>query len=286
MKYAFIHDHRSLFPVSAMCPVLDVSSSGYYAWHRRPPSRRQQANEALVAQIQIVHKQSRQTYGSPRITEELQEQGHVCGHNRVARLMQTHDIRAKMSKVFKQTTKSDPSARVAPNVLAQDFHAAGPNQTWVSDITYIRTGEGWLYLCMVMDLFSRQVIGWAMESYLTQALVQQAFTMACHPTPPGRGVIFHSDRGSQYTCQTFRVLLKEKGFIQSMSRAGNCYDNAVAESFFHTLKTEEVYGQWYATRTQARTAIFEYIEVFYNRIRRHSALGYLSPIQFARKRAA
>ena len=191
-----------------------------------------------------------------------------------------------MSKGFKQTTKSDPSARVAPNVLAQDFHAAGPNQTWVSDITYIRTGEGWLYLCMVMDLFSRQVIGWAMESYLTQALVQQAFTMACHHTQPGRGVIVHSDRGSQYTCQTFRVLLKKKGFIQSMSGTGNGYDNAVAESFFHTLKTEEVYGQWYATRTQARTAIFEYIEVFYNRIRRHSALGYLSPIQFARKRAA
>ena len=286
MKYAFIHEHRTTFPVSVMCPVLDVSSSGYYAWRRRPPSPRQQANEALVAQIQIVHKQSRQTYGSPRITEELQEQGHVCGHNRVARLMRTHGIRAKMSKGFKQTTKSDPSARVAPNVLAQDFHAAGPNQTWVSDITYIRTGEGWLYLCMVMDLFSRQVIGWAMESYLTQALVQQAFTMACHHTQPGRGVIFHSDRGSQYTCQTFRVLLKKKGFIQSMSGTGNCYDNAVAESFFHTLKTEEVYGQWYATRTQARTAIFEYIEVFYNRIRRHSALGYLSPIQFARKRAA
>lgn len=286
MKYAFIHDHRSTFPVSVLCPVLDVSSSGYYAWRCRPPSPRQQANEALVAQIQIVHKQSRQTYGSPRITEELQEQGHACGHNRVARLMQTHDIRAKMNKTFKQTTKSNPSAWAAPNVLAQDFHAAGPNQTWVSDITYIRTGEGWLYLCMVMDLFSRQIIGWAMESYLTQALVQQAFTMAYHHTQPGQGVIFHSDRGGQYTCQTFRVLLKKKGFIQSMSGTGNCYDNAVAESFFHTLKTEEVYGQWYATRTQARTAIFEYIEVFYNRIRRHSALGYLSPIQFVRKQAA
>ena len=170
-----------------MCQVLAVSSSGYYAWRRRPPSRQQRANERLVKRIHTVHVQSRQTYGSPRITEALQSGGDVCGHNRVARLMQMHGIRAKMSKLFKQTTKSDPSAWGAPNILAQDFHAAYPYQVWVSDITYIRTGEGWLYLCMVMDLFSRPIIGWVMESYLTKALVQQAFDMAYHRTQPGRG---------------------------------------------------------------------------------------------------
>lgn len=286
MKYAFIADHRQEFPVVVMCQALDVSSSGYYAWRRRPKSQRQQANEGLVEKIKTIHQESRQIYGSPRITEALQAQGYTCGHNRVARLMQVQGIRAKMGKVFKRTTKPDPSAWGAPNLLAQDFHAGGPNQTWMSDITYIRTGEGWLYLCIILDLFSRQILGWAMESYLTKALVQQAFEMACDRAQPDPGVIFHSDRGSQYTSQVFRTQLKKKGFIQSMSSTGNCYDNAVAESFFHTLKTEEVYGQWYATRAQARASIFEYIEVFYNRQRLHSALGYVSPTEYMRRWAA
>ena len=286
MKYAFIHDHRSAFPVVVMCQVLEVSPSGYYAWRRRPKSRRQQANEALIEKIHAVHEGSRQTYGSPRITQALQAAGEICGHNRVARLMKVHGIRAKMPKVFKMTTRPDPSAGVAPNLLAQDFHTTFPNQTWVSDITYIWTDEGWLYLCIVMDLFSRQIIGWAMEAYLTKTLVQQALAMACQRTQPGRGVIFHSDRGSQYTSAAFRVQLEKGGFIQSMSGSGNCYDNAVAESFFNTLKTEEVYFQWYATRAQGRASIFEYIEVFYNRMRLHSALGYRSPVEFMRKQAA
>jgi putative transposase len=286
LKYAFITDHRHEFPVMVMCQALDVSPSGYYAWRRRPPSQRQQANEALVEKIKTVHKENRSTYGSPRITRALQAEGQVCSQNRVARLMKTHGICAKMGKVFKRTTQSDPSAWASPNLLAQDFHAFFLNQTWVSDITYIRTGEGWLYLCIIMDLFSRQIIGWAMESYLTKALVQQAFDMACHRSQPGRGVIFHSDRGSQYTSKKFRAQLEKKGFIQSMSGTGNCYDNAMAESFFHTLKTEEVYFQLYATRTQARASIFEYIEIFYNRTRRHSALDYLSPVEFVRKWAA
>ncbi len=286
MKYAFIADHRPEFPVVVMCQVLDVSPSGYYAWRRRSKSRRQQANEALVEKIHTVHEASRQTYGSPRITQALQAEGEVCGHNRVARLMQAHGVRAKMTKAFKRTTQSDPSAQVAPNLLAQDFHTTFPHQTWVSDITYLWTGEGWLYLCIVMELFSRQIIGWAMEAYLTKALVQQAFDMACQRTQPGRGVIFHSDRGSQYTSAAFRAQLEQRGFIQSMSGTGNCYDNAVAESFFHTLKTEEVSFQWYATRAQARASIFEYIEVFYNRRRLHSSLGYMSPVDFMRKQAA
>jgi transposase InsO family protein len=263
-----------------MCQVLDISPSGYYAWRGRPPSRRQEENEALVEQIHTVHEQSRRTYGSPRITEELQAQGVSCSRNRVARLMKEHGIQVKVKPAFKVTTCSKHERPIAPNLLQQDFAVDQPNRVWISDISYIATGEGWLYLCIVMDLFARKIIGWSMQTTLSQQLVLAAFDMAYQRTQPGEGVIFHSDRGSQYASGAFRKTLARKKFRQSMSRKGDCYDNAVAESFFHTLKVEEVYPCLYATRAQARQRIFDYIEVFYNRIRRHSYLGYLSPEAF------
>lgn len=280
MKYAFIHDHRTQFPVTRMCQVLAVAPSGYYAWRRRPPSPRQQANDVLVEHIQTAYTQSRGTYGSPRITEELQAQGVPCSRNRVARLMKEQGIQVKAKPAFKVTTQSDHDQPIAPNLLQQDFAVDQPNRVWVSDISYIATGEGWLYLCIVMDLFARNIIGWSMQTTLSQSLVLDAFDMAYQRTQPDAGVIFHSDRGSQYASRAFRRTLKQKTFRQSMSRKGNCYDNACAESFFHTLKVEEVYPCLYATRTEARHRIFDYIEVFYNRIRRHSYLDYLSPEEF------
>jgi len=280
MKYAFIHDHRTQFPVTRMCQVLAVAPSGYYAWRRRPPSPRQQANDVLVEHIQTAHTQSRGTYGSPRIAEELQAQGVPCSRNRIARLMKEQGIQVKAKPAFKVTTQSDHDQPIAPNLLQQDFAVDQPNRVWVSDISYIATGEGWLYLCIVMDLFARKIIGWSMQTTLGQSLVLDAFDMAYQRTQPDAGVIFHSDRGSQYASRAFRRTLKQKKFRQSMSRKGDCYDNACAESFFHTFKVEEVYPCLYATRAEARHRIFDYIEVFYNRIRRHSYLDYLSPEEF------
>ena len=280
MKYAFIHDHRTQFPVTRMCQVLAVAPSGYYAWRRRPPSPRQQANDVLVEHIQTAHTQSRGTYGSPRIAEELQAQGVPCSRNRIARLMKEQGIQVNVKPTFKVTTQSDHDQPIAPNLLQQDFAVNQPNRVWVSDISYIATGEGWLYLCIVMDLFARNIIGWSMQTTLGQSLVLDAFDMAYQRTQPDAGVIFHSDRGSQYASRAFRRTLKQKKFRQSMSRKGDCYDNACAESFFHTLKVEEVYPCLYATRAEARHRIFDYIEVFYNRIRRHSYLDYLSPEEF------
>ena len=286
MKYAFIQAHRSMFPVTRMCQVLEVAPSGYYAWHRRPPSRRQQANDVWVEPIQTAHTQSRGTYGSPRITEELQAQGVPCSRNRVARLMKEQGIQVNVKPTFKVTTQSDHDQPIAPNLLQQDFAVNQPNRVWVSDISYIATGEGWLYLCIVMDLFARNIIGWSMQTTLSQQLVLDAFDMAYQRTQPEENVIFHSDRGSQYASRAFRRVLQQKKFRQSMSRKGDCYDNACAESFFHTLKIEEVYPCLYATRAEARYRIFDYIVMFYNRIRRHSYLGYLSPEEFKRRAAA
>ena len=226
------------------------------------------------------HKNSRGAYGSPRITDELRSKGTKCGENRVARIMKVNGIVAKTAKKFKATTNSKHNLPVAENLLDQNFVSEQPNTVWVSDITYIPTGEGWLYLAVILDLYSRQVIGWAMSDRLTSGFVIKALYQAVGRRKPGTGCVFHSDRGVQYASSDFRDVLKAYGFIQSMSRKGNCYDNAVAESFFHTLKTEHVYDYRYETRAEAIQSVFEYVEMFYNRQRRHSALGYRSPVSF------
>jgi putative transposase len=280
MKYQFIEEHREEFPVRRMCSVLAVSTSGYYAWRDRPASQRELANQVLVAAIEHIHQSSRETYGSPRIHAELLEKGVKCSRGRVERLMKKHDIRPKQRKRYQKTTDSKHPFPVAANILDQDFDALRPNEKWVADISYIWTQEGWLYLAAVLDLYSRKVIGWAMQDNLEASLVEQAFHMALIRRCPDAGLLHHSDRGSQYASLDYQALLQHHDVVVSMSRTGNCYDNAVMESFFGTLKTELIYHQHYETRTEAIADVFEYIEVWYNRQRRHSTLGYLSPDTF------
>ena len=281
MRYEFIKAHRSAFAVKKMCRVLRVSRSGYYDWFERPDSQRSLENKALVKEIRDIHKNSRKTYGSPRITDELNDRGFVCSCPRTARLMSVNGIKAKTKKKYKVTTNSDHDYPIAPNLLKQNFWTNAAHRIWVGDITYIRTREGWLYLTVIMDLFNRKVVGWSMSDRLTAGTTTiPAFIQAVMQYQPQSGLIFHSDRGIQYACDDFRELLGSFKVIQSMSAKGNCYDNAVAESFFHTLKTELVYHETYRTRTEAKTSLFEYIEVFYNRFRKHSALGYKSPEQY------
>lgn len=280
MKYAFIAAHAGEYGIERMCQALEVGRSGYYAWRKRPPSQREQANQALLAQIQQEHKTSRQTYGSPRVHAALQRKGWTCSRKRVARLMRKHElVGRKRSKGRPRTTQSDPAAMVAPNRLAQDFSAEAPNCKWVTDITYIDTAEGWLYLAPVLDLYSRMVVGWAMADHMETSLVEAALGMALARRQPPLGWLHHSDRGSQYTSLAYQARLAQFHCQVSMSERGNCYDNAVMESFFSTLKTECVTGQ-FASHQQARTTIFEFIEVWYNRQRLHSFLGYLSPLEF------
>ena len=280
MKYWFMDQHCSTHGVQKMCRVIEASRSGYYRWKKQPQSRRQKENEKMLIEIKESHKNSRRAYGSPRIVEDLKEKGMKCGKNRVARLMKIHGIVGKAKKKFKATTNSNHALPVAENLLNQNFEAAKPNTVWLSDITYIATLEGWLYLVVIIDLFSRQVVGWGMSDRLTSEFVVKALYQTIGRRHPGTGCIFHSDRGIQYASTDFRDVLKSYGFIQSMSRKGNCYDNAVSESVFHTLKTEHVYDYRYETRAEARQSIFDYIEMFYNRQRRHSALGYRSPLSF------
>jgi len=280
MKYWFMDQHCSSHGVQKMCRVIGASRSGYYGWRRQPQSKRQKDNEKILMEIRESHKNSRRAYGSPRITEDLQAKGMRCSENRVARLMKVHGIVGKAKKKFKATTNSKHNLPVAENLLNQNFVTEKPNTVWASDITYIQTLEGWLYLIVILDLYSRQVVGWAMSDRLTADFVVKALYQAIGRRRPASGCILHSDRGVQYASTDFRNVLKAYGFIQSMSRKGNCYDNAVSESFFHTLKTEHVYEYRYETRAEARQSIFEYIEMFYNRQRRHSALGYRSPVSF------
>lgn len=263
-----------------MCRVLNVSRSGYYAWRKRPESRRRRDNRRLKARIIRIFKDSHQTYGSPRIHAELRDQGVFCSKKRVARIMRKSNIIARTKKKFKVTTDSGHHLPVAANVLNQDFEAAGPDQIWMADITYIPTRQGWLYLAVVMDLFSRMIIGWSMDNRLTQPLVINALIMALKRRPQAHGVLHHSDRGSQYAAEQYQQILKSKNMLCSMSRKGNCYDNAVIESFFRSLKSDWVHHHDYQTRAQAKASIFEYIEIFYNRKRRHSALNYLSPADY------
>lgn len=280
MKYTFIAAHEAHFAVKRMCCVLNVGRSGYYAWRKRRPSTREEANQALLGLIAAEHRASRKTYGSPRLHVVLQRKGVVCGHNRVARLMRLHGIVALIRRRYHPvTTQRLPGVVPAPNRLNQEFSASAPNQKWVCDFTYIETAEGWLYLAVVLDLFSRKVIGWAMSQTMDTALVVSALRMALLNRHPPAGLLHHSDQGSQYTSAAYRDCLTAALAQLSMSGVGNCYDNAVIESFFGTLKTECVTGP-FRTCALARTTIFEYLEVWYNRHRLHSTLGYHSPVDF------
>lgn len=263
--------------------MMRVSSSGYYAWHGRPVSQRRKENAALMVEISDIHKKSRKTYGSPRVHKELLARGRRLSENRVARLMRAGNIVAKQKRKRKITTNSHHNYPVAPNLLNRDFRAKVPNKKWVTDITYIPTAEGWLYLAVVMDLFSRMIVGWAMDATMSAELVKKAFKMAVTNRKPFKGLLHHSDRGSQYASELYRSMLADYYVRVSMSRTGNCYDNAVAESFFSTLKREQVDEQDYLTRQQAKTDIFSYIEGFYNPERRHSTLDYLSPAEFEQR---
>ena len=283
MRFAFIEAHRREFKVVRMCRILAVSKAGYYAWRERPLSARAVANQQLGLAIRAIHRESDRTYGSPRMQHELVAQGHPCSENRVARVMRTAGVRAKQRRRFRITTDSTHGEPIAPNTLARRFAVetiAGPNQIWVSDITYVATREGWLYLAIVLDLRSRRVVGWAMRHTLEWELAGDALTMALARRQPAAGLLHHSDRGVQYACDAYRDLLADHAIDCSMSRRGNCWDNAVAESFFATLKTELVADADWATRDEARGALFRYIEMWYNRRRRHSALGYVSPLEF------
>ena len=281
MKYEFIERERSVFSVERMCLALKVSRSGFYGWKREKDSgKRVKEDLKLLEMIQKSYKESRGTYGSPRMTRELREKGMACGKNRIARLMKQNNIMAKTRRKFKATTQSKHPFPVAPNLLNRNFKASAPNRVWLSDLTYIWTEEGWLYLAVILDVFNRQIVGWGMGDRLTADLVLRAFNQAVGMRHPASGLIFHSDRGVQYACSEFRKVLQENKMIQSMSGKGNCYDNAMMESFFHTLKTELIYFKKYQTRIEAKGEIFEYIGVFYNRIRRHSSLGYQSPLAF------
>jgi len=281
VTYQFIAAHRSEFQVRLMCGVLEVSRSGYYAWLKRPLSPRKMANQALSQQIKQIHQHSRQTYGSPRVQAELRAQGFKCGHNRVARLMRQAQLWAKQKRKFKvTTTDSAHNYPVAPNLLNQNFTATQANEKWLTDITYTPSAEGWLYLAAVLDLYSRRIVGWAMSDRLERQLVINALNMAIQRRQPAAGLLHHSDRGSQYASDDYQALLTHLQMCCSMSRTGNCYDNAPMESFFGSLKTELVHHCHYLTQAEAKTSIFEYIELFYNRFRRHSALLYLSPVNY------
>jgi putative transposase len=283
MKYSYMKIHEAEFSVERMSDVFKVSRSGYYKFIALNLSARLIENDRLGEEIKLIHKNSRQTYGSPRVHAQLISQGETCSRKRVARIMQKQGLRAKMNKRFKVTTKANPMAKVAPNILQQDFTAASPDQRWVADITYVATAQGWLYVAAILDLFSRHIVGLAMSERMTTDLITSALDQAVTHRKPDIGLMHHSDKGCQYTSQEFRVLLKKHGMIASNSGTGNCYDNAAMESFFHTLKTEHIYFENYQTREQAKQSIFEYVEVFYNRKRRHSTLGYLSPADFEKQ---
>jgi putative transposase len=280
MRYQFITQHRHEYPITLMCRVLEVSVSGYYAWSKRPPSRHSREDASLAERVKTVFQTYRSVYGSPRVHAELQDQGIKCARKRVARLMREQGLCAQRPRHHTVTTQSDPEAHVAPNLLQRDFSAEQPNTRWVADTTYIWTAEGWLYLAVVLDLFSRMVVGWSMAATQDATLVVQALRMAITRRRPQAGLLHHSDRGSTYTSESYQALLKQESMLVSMSRTADCYDNAAMESFFHSFKGECIDGQSFQTRAQARSVTFDYIETFYNRTRRHSTLQYLSPLRY------
>jgi len=293
VKYAFIVAELMAYPLSVVCWVLDVTQSGFHAWRVRPPGQREQERDELRLAIRQVFDDHRGRYGAPRIFRVMRAQhGYTGSLNRIQSLMRAMKIRAKAARKFKVTTDSAHALPIAPNLLGQDFscdtspestaHATAPDAVWLSDITYLWTREGWLYVCAVLDLFTRRIVGWAMAEHMTRQLVLDALHMADKVRKPGPGLIFHSDRGSQYASKQVSDWLKERALRQSMSGTGNCYDNAPMESYWHSLKVEETHGRDFATRAEAKHCVFAYIEGWYNTTRMHSSLGYQSPAQFER----
>ena len=281
MRFAFVRDHKAEFPVEVLCEVLKVSRSGYYAWSRRPPSPAALRRDRLVAEIRRAHGESRDTYGSPRVYRALKARGVPCCENTVAKLMKAQGVSPKARRPFVvKTTDSRHDRPVAANTLNREFYPDRPDAVWTADITYVPTAEGWLYLAVVLDLFSRRVVGWATADHLRSELACGALRMALEHRRPGGGLLHHSDRGTQYASEAYQGLLAEHGIEPSMSRTGNCWDNAVTESFFSTAKRELTHHESYADREEARRSLFEYIEVFYNRQRLHSTLGYRSPAEY------
>jgi putative transposase len=283
MKYRFIHDHRLEFRVEKMCNVLVVPRSGYYAWIDRPVSRRDLEDEKLLFHIKQIHKESNGTYGILRMTKALKRRNIHCGKNRVAKVMRKNNIICRTRRKYKAKTNSKHNYPVAPNLLGQSFYVEAPNTVWVGDITYIGTKQGWLYLAAVEDLFNRKVIDWSMSDAMPTELTASALEMAVGRRNPSAGLICHSDRGVQYASYKYQQPLRDKKMIQSMSRKGDCYDNACAESFFATLKKELIHGRKFKTRAEAKQAVFQYIEIWYNSRRLHSSLGYMSPNEFEYK---
>jgi putative transposase len=280
VRFVFVEAERALYPVGLLCLLLSVSRSGYYAWRGRPTSQRAIADRALTAEIRVIHERSQRRYGSPRVHEELGANDTRVGRKRVARLMKEEGISARTKRRFVKTTDSTHDFPIAPNLLQRNFTADAPNEIWVGDITYLDTQQGWLYLAVLIDLYSRRVVGWAMSEHIDTALVMSALSMAVTQRKPARGLIHHTDRGSQYASHDHRLALRDIGAECSMSRKGDCWDNAVAESFFASLRKELTNRVTFVSRDAARSHVFEYIEAFYNRVRRHSTINYRSPINF------
>jgi transposase InsO family protein len=280
MKYTFMETHRSEFRMTKMAAVLEVTRSGYYAWKKRGQSKRKQQDQELLQHISRIHAEAKEAYGSPRVTKQLKKEGFSCGKNRVARIMKQNKIVSRIKRRFKVTTNSRHTYPVAENLLQQNFWAQSPNSIWLSDITYIRTGEGWLYLAAIKDLASQKIVGWSMDKTISRSLTIHALEMALARQKPPSGLILHSDRGIQYACTEYQSLLRDHKIRPSMSRPGNPYDNAPMESFFSLLKREWVYHHHYVTRQEAKSSIFSYIECFYNSNRLHSSIGYRTPNEF------
>ncbi len=283
MRFRFIEAEKALYPIRLLCRCLAVSRSGYYAWRKRPVSARVKQDARLRVEISAAHSASRRTYGSPRILRDLREDGHRVSRKRVARLMRELGLEGRRKRRFRATTDSQHRFPVAPNLLERDFDVEAPNTAWVTDITYLATLEGWLYLAVILDLFSRRVVGYALSERIDRELVLEALREALAHRPGARDLIHHSDRGSQYASHDYRDALDQAGIMCSMSRRGNCWDNAVAESFFGTLKVELLYELPLQTRSATRNAVADYIETFYNVRRRHSSLDYQSPVEFELK---
>jgi putative transposase len=281
VKYAWIDEQRRCYPLDDLCRLLDVSESGYRAWKRGgKPQRKRLTDAQMLALIQAIHAEFKGSYGSPRMVKELRGRGFSASKSRVERLMRENGIKARHKRRYKATTDSKHNLPVAPNLLDRDFTPEAPNQVWTSDMTYLWTDEGWLYLAIVLDLFNREVVGWSLKPRMTADIVTDALTMGWFRRKPGAGLIHHSDRGSQYASHAFQTKLKEYGMVCSMSRKGDCWDNAPTESWFGSFKNERVHGERFETRDEVKAMAFEYIEVFYNRRRLHSTLGYKSPKRF------
>jgi putative transposase len=279
MKFAFIHAEKAYFPVAVLCRLLGVTRQGYYAFAKRPASARTEAEQQLRERVQTLHTESRGTYGSPRLHAALRREGLRVGKRRVERALRSLGLQGRSHRRWRATTRANPAHPVVGNSLAREFSAARPNERWVTDISYVWTDEGWCYLAVILDLFARAVVGWALDTTLSTTLPLAALDMAIRRRQHGAGLLHHSDRGCQYTSADYRAALEELGVTVSMSRKGNCWDNAVAESFFATFKAELVYRQSWSTRLELRAATFEYIEVFYNRRRLHSSNGYKTPAE-------